>query len=126
MALMGRVVGVGTVGDPGGDIVMAAILSFNFTLDFCLVLFHDSKHLQGPKPVDGRRKNADAQKAGQSKRSPLNRVIRYDTWATREEDNFIRNVETKSRDPRPNRNIVSQKSVLRGCSHGICSVEFVR
>jgi hypothetical protein len=95
MALIGRVVGVGAAGEPGGDIVMVAIASLN-SIYILFLSSHNPKHLRGPKPVDERRKDGRCTIDGQSKRSPPNRVIRYDTWAKSEEGNFIRNVETKS------------------------------
>lgn len=59
MALMGRVVGVGAAGDPGGDIVMAVmVVRILFSVSICLSKI---KHLRGPEPIGGRRKDDDAQ-----------------------------------------------------------------
>lgn len=59
MALMGRVVGVGAAGEPGGDIVMAAIVVWILFSVYRSV--QNSNHLRGPKPVGGQRKGGDAQ-----------------------------------------------------------------
>lgn len=66
MALMGRVVGVGAVGDPGGDIVMAAILSF----DLLLLSVLSSLTIQNTSV--GRSLLTDDEKAPMHKR-PVNR-----------------------------------------------------